>query len=142
MKLKVMVAGIAAGMAFAGSAWACDFSADAKAGEKASAACKACHVFEADKPSRPTGPNLTTVYGSTAGSVEDFSRYSPAMKAAGEKGLVWDAETISAYVGDPKAFLTDYLGESMRHGMFFKLPDETKRAQISTYLEELAACSQ
>lgn len=143
MKLKVMIAGVVAGLAFAGSASAaCEFSPEAQAGQKAAAACKACHLFEEDKPSRPTGPNIATVFGRQAASREDFTRYSPAMKAAGEKGLVWNEETIPAYVADPKAFLTEFNGESMRHGMFFKLGSEEKRQQITTYLKELAACEQ
>ena len=50
------------------------------------------------------GPYLEGVIGRTAGSVEGF-KYSDAMKAKGEEGLVWNDETLAAYLADPKGYI-------------------------------------
>ncbi|MDP6953297.1 MAG: c-type cytochrome, partial [Alphaproteobacteria bacterium] len=59
--------------------------------------CKICHAIEAEARSK-TGPTLFGVYGRAAGAVEGF-RYSPAHR---DSGLVWDAETLDAYLADPQ----------------------------------------
>ena len=49
-----------------------------------------------------SGPTCTGCSGAEAGGVAGF-RYSAAMKAKAEAGLVWDEATLRAYVADPKA---------------------------------------
>jgi cytochrome c2 len=39
--------------------------------------------------------------GRTAGSLEDY-RYSDAMIEAGATGLVWDDQTLEAFLADPR----------------------------------------
>lgn len=73
---------------------------DAEAGKKAFARCMACH--DAEKGVNKVGPTLKGIVGRKAGTVSGF-RYSPAMKAAGEGGLVWDEPNLSRYLADPKA---------------------------------------
>ncbi len=98
---------------------------DPAAGEKAFKKCKACHMIaDGDNviyKGGKTGPNLFGVIGRKAGSVEGF-KYGPDLVAAGEKGLVWDEETLANYVADPKGFLQEYLGDkSAKSKMSFKL---------------------
>jgi len=45
-----------------------------------------------------TGPSLYNILGASAGQVEGF-RYSKAMA---ESDLIWDAETMGAFLADPK----------------------------------------
>lgn len=139
---KTLVAGLALAMAFAGSASAaqCKFEGDAAAGKTAANACKGCHLFDAGKPSRPTGPNLSAIYGSKAGTVADFKKYSDAMQAAAGKGLTWDDANLAAYIADPKAFLASVNGSDMKHGMMFQLKDEAKVAKVVAYLKALKDC--
>ncbi|MBW0157390.1 c-type cytochrome [Sedimentimonas flavescens] len=73
------------------------------AGETVFKKCKACHkVGEGAK--HATGPSLNGVVGRKAGGADGF-KYSPAMIAAGDAGMVWDHETIGAYLKDPKGFV-------------------------------------
>ena len=74
-------------------------AADSAKGKKVFNKCKACHAVEAGK--NKVGPTLHKVFGRTSGAVEGF-RYSKAMKGA---GIVWDEETIGAYLKAPKKYI-------------------------------------
>ena len=141
MFVKSVVTGAVLAVVLAGSVQAaeCKLSADAERGKAAASACKGCHELEVGKPSRPTGPNLTGVFGSKAGGAGDFTKYSEAMQAAGAK-LTWDEASLMSYVADPKAFLASVNGKELKHGMFFSLKDEGKRKDIVIYLKETKAC--
>lgn len=105
-------------------------------GEKIFKKCSICHSIEPGKK-KPTGPNLLGVTGRQAGTA-DF-KYSDAIIAAGEKGLVWDQENIAEYVADPKAFLREYLDDQKaRTKMTFKLKKEQDRKDVAAYLESLS----
>jgi cytochrome c2 len=71
-----------------------------EAGEKVFKKCAACHQV-GDGAKHRTGPLLNGVIGHTAGQMDGF-KYSPAMIEAGAGGMVWDAQTLSAYLEDPK----------------------------------------
>ena len=75
-------------------------AADIKAGEKVFKKCKACHY--ADREKHKTGPHLVNLIGRTAGSLEDYKKYSKAMKAS---GIVWDEETLTEYLRVPKKYI-------------------------------------
>lgn len=139
MQFKSMVAGLALAVFAAGSAAAaqCTLPADAQAGKAVSNQCKSCHVFEADKPSRPTGPNIHDVFGRKAGSRTDFPKYSEGMQGAAAKGLVWTEDKILDYVADPKAFLAKVNGADVKHAMFFQLKDEQKRKDVVAFLKAI-----
>ena len=49
-----------------------------------------------------TGPSLAGLFGRKAGTAEDFRRYSDALKSA---DLVWDEETLDAWLANPKALV-------------------------------------
>lgn len=72
---------------------------DPEKGAKVFRKCKACHKLEEGK--RAVGPTLYGVMNREAGAVEGF-KYSSAMK---DSGLVWDVETMSAFLAKPKKFL-------------------------------------
>ncbi len=139
MFLKTVLAGVAVAIVAGGSAIAaeCTLPADAQAGKTISNQCKSCHVFEADKPSRPTAPNIHDVYGSKAGQRSDFPKYSEGMQGAAAKGLVWTDENLMEYVNDPKAFLIKVNGKEVKHAMFFALKDEQKRKEIVAFLKAI-----
>jgi len=70
---------------------------DAKAGKKVFKKCKACHKLKKGK--NGAGPSLHNIMGMQAASVEGF-KYSKAMQKA---DLVWDVETMSAFLQKPKS---------------------------------------
>ena len=95
---------------------------DAAKGEKVFKKCKACHVVEECK--KKAGPSLYGVVGRAAGSIEGY-KYSKAMAGS---GLVWDAETLDAYLTNPKKYLK---GTKMA---FAGLKKEKDRADVIAYL--------
>jgi cytochrome c2 len=70
-------------------------------GERVWRQCQACHQVGEGAQNR-VGPQLNGVLGRQAGTLEGF-RYSSAMVSAGEDGLVWDEETLEAYLENPRA---------------------------------------
>lgn len=118
-------------------------SGDAAAGEKAFRGCQACHLVMNDAGetlagrNAKTGPNLYNIADRAAGSIEDF-RYSAAMTAAGEAGLVWDEASFAAYVQDPSGFLQEFLGDSGARGaMAYKVRKAEEALDLYAYLSSL-----
>ncbi|WP_264210034.1 c-type cytochrome [Leisingera thetidis] len=72
-------------------------------GEKAFRKCKACHQV-GDGAKSKTGPILDGIVGAPAAAAEGF-RYSKAMKAAADGGLVWDEAELAAFLAKPKAYM-------------------------------------
>ena len=114
------------------------FAQDADKGAKEFRKCQACHTVADDdgnvlhKGGR-TGPNLYAVIGRTAGTTE--FKYSSIMVAAGEAGLVWDAENFGEFIADPNGFLSAAAGESGRSKMAKQRVKNP--ADIVAYLESL-----
>lgn len=125
MQLAVMVGAVSLLVASAGHGLA----QDAAAGEKVFAKCKACHVVDAD--TNKIGPSLKGVVGRTAGTHEGF-RYSPAMVAAGEGGIVWNDETLAAYLRDPKGYIK---GNKMA---FVGLKKDDELTNVIAYLKQFS----
>jgi cytochrome c len=96
---------------------------DAEEGEKVYRKCKACHVVSEEQ--NRVGPHLVGIFGREAGSVEGF-RYSDAMK---ESGIVWDEETLAAYLADPRGYIP---GNRMT---FAGLKDEEDIEDVIAYLK-------
>ncbi|MGA9251416.1 MAG: c-type cytochrome [Roseobacter sp.] len=101
-----------------------------EAGEKVFRKCKACHQLGEGAKNR-TGPILTGIVGRPAGQVEGF-RYSNALTEMAEEGLVWDDETLSAFLAKPKSFMK---GTKMA---FAGLKKEEDLAAINAYLASFA----
>lgn len=99
---------------------------DAEHGKKVFKKCKVCHYI--DKEKNKVGPYLKGIVGRKAASVEKF-KYSKAMKAKAEEGLVWTEENISKYLEKPKAFIP-------KNKMSFTgLKKEADRADVIEYLK-------
>lgn len=138
MKLKIVAAVV--GIMVAGPVLAeSHTTGDAAKGEKLFKKCKSCHtIASADEvifKGGKTGPNLYGVMGGPAGMVEGF-KYGASLKAAGEKGLVWDEASFVAFAADSKKFLGEYLGESAKSKMSFKLKKGGE--DIYAYLSSVA----
>ena len=101
-----------------------------EAGEKVFKKCKACHQVGEDAKNR-AGPQLNGVMGRAAGSVEGF-KYSKALKAKADEGLVWNEETISAFLANPRGYMK---GTKMG---FAGLKSEEDQAAIAAYLSSFS----
>lgn len=103
---------------------------DAKKGAKVFRKCKACHTVESTK--NKVGPTLQGVIGRAAASVEGF-KYSKAMKAAAEDGLVWTEDKIDEYLANPKGFIPK------NKMAFVGLKKEKQRKNVIAYLKTFSA---
>lgn len=134
-KTMMKAAGTLAMLLVLAATGAAQAAGDATAGEQVFKRCSACHTVEAGK--NKVGPTLFGVVGRPAGSVEGYS-YSPAVKAAAAKGLVWSEETLTAYLENPRKYLDDYAGDaSLANKMPFMLADAQQRADVVAYLKSL-----
>jgi cytochrome c len=73
---------------------------DAAKGEKVFKKCKACHAV-GEKAKNKVGPALNGIVGAPAAQAEGF-KYSKSIVELAEGGLVWDQETLSAFLVKPK----------------------------------------
>lgn len=96
------------------------------AGEDLFRQCSSCHQV-GDGAKHRSGPHLNGVLGRIAGSADGF-KYSNALKSAKDEGIVWNAETLAAFLADPKGFMT---GTRMS---FRGLKSEDDLAAITAYL--------
>jgi cytochrome c len=103
------------------AAWVLPAAADDRV--PAFAKCYACHSTDPAQTDLP-GPNLHGVIGRRAGSLPGF-RYSPAMRAAGDRGLVWSPELLDRYLADPDAMVP---GTSMN--LLLEQPAERQAAIV------------
>lgn len=125
---KSAAAAVAALTVLAGPALA---EGDAEAGKKVFNKCKACHAV-GDGAKNRVGPHLNDVFGRTAGTAEGY-KYSKAMIAAGEDGLVWDDAAMAEYLANPRAMIK---GTKMA---FAGLKKDADIANVSAYLKSVAA---
>lgn len=97
---------------------------DKERGARAFGACTACHSLE---PGRNlTGPTLSGVWGREAGALDDFLRYSPALK---KSGLVWTEQTLDRWLRGPAALVQ---GNFMQ---FDGVKDDRARADLIAFLK-------
>ena len=101
---------------------------DVAAGEKVFKKCKACHMVTKER--HKSGPHLVNLFGRAAGSAEGFKKYSKAMM---ESGVVWNEETLDAYLEAPKKYIK---GTRMA---FAGLRKEKDRANVIAYLQTFSA---
>lgn len=97
------------------------------AGERVFQRCYACHSVDPGEKGLP-GPNLAGVVGRRAGAERGFD-YSPAMRAAADRGLVWREATLDRFAADPEAVVPK---TSMS---FVGLRDAADRQALIAYLK-------
>ena len=108
------------------TAAAADQFGDAVAGEVVYKKCKSCHQIGQGAQHR-IGPHLNGIFGRIAGTHDDF-RYSKALQRAGTSGLEWHADTLSAFIENPRS-----LASGTR--MSFKgIKSEADRLNLIAYL--------
>ncbi len=107
--------------------------------------CVACHVIRSPDGvliagnNGRTGPNLYGIFGAPAASVAGF-RYRSGLEKVGEEGLVWDQETLVAYLQDPTGFLREQLDDpNVRSAMVFRVRDPGEAEELAAYLAEFPA---
>ena len=99
---------------------------DAEKGEKVFKKCKACHAVGEDAKNK-VGPHLNGIIGAPAGQNADF-KYSEALTTMAADGLVWDEDSMSAFLTKPKDFMK---GTKMS---FAGLRKEADVANVIAYL--------
>lgn len=100
------------------------------AGEKIFAQCKGCHEVGPEAVDR-IGPHLNGIFGRAAGAHDGYD-YSDGMDRAGADGLIWTAQTLEAYLENPRALVS-------RTRMSFRgLKDPQDRADVLAYLRDFS----
>src|SRR6185437_4950652 len=94
-------------------------------GQRVFGACAACHSLRPNQ--NMTGPSLAGVWKRKAGSLESFSRYSPALKSA---SIVWDDKTLDEWINDPQHVVP---GNQMT---FAGIKDAGQRADLLAFLKD------
>ena len=94
--------------------------------------CAGCHKIEEGKKGG-MGPNIWGIYGSPAGQVEGY-RYSKWLK---ESGIIWDRESLQAWLSDRKT-REEYFGKEVfkTKMMWTGIKKEEDMTTILDYLEK------
>ena len=124
MKLRTAAVVLAA-LAFSTSAQA---EGDVEAGMKVFKKCKACH--NVDKEKNKVGPHLIGIVDRAAAAIDGY-KYSKAMKAKGEEGLMWTVENLDAYLTKPK----DFIPKTKMAFPGLKKPED--RANVIAYMKSV-----
>lgn len=131
MKKVLTVAGLAA---FAISAMPV---ADAKAdGEEVWGKCVQCHLLSEDMDNgKKIGPNLWGIVGAKPAHNPTYE-FSDSYQMLADNGVVWDAETLDAYLTNPRKYLKEALPDVKRPKtkMTFFLKKEEDRKAVIEYL--------
>jgi cytochrome c len=99
---------------------------DVLAGKEVYNQCKRCHEVGPGAKHR-IGPHLNGIFGRSAASHDGF-RYSNGLQRAGTGGLEWHADTLDAFIENPRALAS---GTRMS---FRGISDPQDRANVVAYL--------
>src|SRR5215472_15075256 len=94
-------------------------------GQRLFGTCAACHSLQPDQSM--TGPSLAGLWNRKAGSLDSFSRYSPALKSV---NIVWNDKTLDDWITDPQHLVP---GNEMT---FAGIKDPRQRADLLAFLKE------
>lgn len=122
--LRLFSAGLVA-LCLAGSVQA-EQIGDAEAGAEVFQKCTGCHQVGSGARDK-VGPHLNGIFGRNAAAHEGY-RYSKSMVRAGNDGLIWTAETLDAYIENPRALV------SKTRMSFRGVKDPNDRANVLAYL--------
>ncbi|MDP2621275.1 MAG: cytochrome c family protein [Hyphomicrobiales bacterium] len=100
---------------------------DLAKGEQIFRACAACHSLTPKR--HMTGPSLADIWDRHAGTAEGFSRYSQALR---NSGIVWDADTLDAWLADTRALVP---GNRM---IFRGMSDAGQRRDLIAFLRQVS----
>jgi len=133
MMITKMIAalGLGAVLSMPGAAQA-EMLGDAKRGEALYRDCSSCHEVGAGAQHR-VGPHLNNLFGRKAGTMADYPRYSRGLVRAGADGMIWNYDTLDAYIDNPKSLVSD------TRMSYRGMKDETDRADLLAYLRNYSA---
>ena len=129
MMLRMFPACLSAALLVSALAAPAAADGDPASGQKLFKKCAACHSLDEGK--KKVGPSLYKIFGATPGQVAKF-RYSKGMTAYGATGVVWDEETLDAWLTKPK----DLVKKTKMAFPGFK--KEQDRADVIAYLKSLS----
>ena len=101
-------------------------SGDVEHGKTLFAQCASCHEVGAGAENS-VGPHLNFLFGRKAASIDGF-KYSDSLVRAASNGLEWHADTLSAYIEDPRTFAS---GTRMNYD---GMKDAGERRDLLAYL--------
>lgn len=117
---------VIAAAAFAAAAGAAEaLRGDPARGKAIYGRCIGCHSIDRDR----TGPRHEGLLGRKVGSVPGF-QYSPAMRKAGEAGMVWNEATLNEFLESPTRFMP---GTRMGYA---GIQDAQERADLIAFLKQ------
>ncbi len=102
---------------------------DVENGQSLYRQCRACHQIGPGAKNL-VGPHLNGLIGRKAGTIDGFN-YSDANKKAGANGLVWNDQSLLAYLENPLTFMP---GTKMAYA---GLKDEADRKDVLAYLKSV-----
>ena len=118
-----------------------DAAGDPAKGEAEFKKCKACHMIQDEAGTDivkggKTGPNLHGVVGRKPAAEEGYKYGEGLIELATAKpDMVWDQESLIAYVTDPTAYLKEQTGDpAAKSKMTFKL--NKNQADIVAFLAQ------
>jgi cytochrome c len=123
MRAKLLITIVAIGASATLAAALAD-DGNIQRGQRVFGACAACHSLAPNK--NMTGPSLSEVWGRKAGTLSNFSRYSPALKSS---GLVWNNQTLDQWIENPQLLIP---GNQMT---FPGIKDLRQRADLLAFLK-------
>ena len=126
MRLWSLLKSAAVAGALASAVGATEDLGDVEAGKVVFKQCKGCHQV-GEGAENKIGPHLNLVFGRKAAGLDDF-KYSKSLVRAGNSGLEWHFDSLSAYMENPRAFAS---GTRMS---FRGLKDPNDRANVIAYL--------
>lgn len=112
--------------AFAASVANAQANGDAERGEVVYRQCSGCHQVGQGAKDR-IGPHLNHIFDRAAGAAEGY-RYSNGLRRAADGGLMWDYETLDAFIENPRALV------SQTRMSFRGIEDAGDRADLMAYL--------
>lgn len=108
-----------------------DASGDPERGATLYRQCSGCHQVGEGAVDR-VGPHLNGIFDRAAGEAEGY-RYSDGMQRAAANGLVWDYETLDAFIENPRSLVS-------RTRMSFRgFDDQQDRDDLLAFLRTFSA---